>query len=127
MMASSMFDQVVEAYVKSVLNEEEKKNPSSVDMVANSLKEAILKDLRKDESILLSKEAKEDARSYKKTLIRKVKRTLIYETIFLAFLVGMIVNQATSFVPEKPYFAMGVIVVALIVCALLICAETGKD
>lgn len=51
---------------------------------------------------------------------------MIYETIFVAFLVGIIVNQATFLLPGDARAAC-VTIIALLVCVLLIWAETGKD
>lgn len=137
-MAGSKFDQVIECYVKSVLSDEEKGNLTSISRLAGALKQDLLSDVKDEEVKQLRKEAKEDAErykegiiseaeNYKKNAIKKVERTLIYEAIFIAFLVGMVVNQATNLVPKSDWWAGGIILGALLICVLLVRAETGKD
>lgn len=137
-MAGSMLDQVIESYIKSLLSDEEKNNLASISRLAGSLKQDILSDVKDEEIKKLIKEAKNDADRYKenliseaenhkKKIIRNAERSLIYEAIFIAFLVGMIVNQVTGFVPKSGWWAGGIILSALLVCILLVYAETGKD
>lgn len=137
-MAGSKFDQVIESYVKSVLSDEEKNNPTSISRLADALKQDLLSDVNDEEVKQLRKEAKKEADRYKediiseaenhkKNIIRKAERSLIYEAIFIAFLVGMIVNQVTNLVPNSGWWAGGIIFGALLLCVLLVRGETGKD
>lgn len=137
-MARSKFDQVIESYVKSVLKDEEKNNPASINRLTDALKHELLADVSDEEIKLLREEAKKEAERYKegiiseaeshkKNIIRKAEKSVIYEAIFVAFLVGMIVNQVTNLIPRSGWWAGGIILGALLVCVLLVRAETGKD
>lgn len=137
-MARSKFDQIIESYVKSVLSNEAKSNPDSISRLSDALKQDILSDVADEEVKQLRKKAEQEAElhkkhiiseaeQYKKNIIKKAERSLIYEAIFIAFLVGMVVNQVTNLVPQSGWWAGGIILGALLVCVLLIRAETERD
>ena len=137
-MVRSRFDQVVEFYVKSKLSDEEKTNLSSIDNFSAALKKEILSDLRDEEIRRMQKEVKEqkeqylesaaaEAKQYKKKLIKKTKKNLIYEAIFIALLVGITVNQVTYLIPQNKLLAYFIIISALLFCNLILWLETGKD
>lgn len=137
-MARSRLDQVVETYVKTILKDEEKANLSSITNISEAVKADIVSDLRSKEIRQMKEDVKAEADRYmqnviaeaeghKKRIIKKAEKGLIYEAIFIAFLVGMIVNQVTYLIPASGFWAGVIIIVALLVCVLLIRAETGKD
>lgn len=54
-------------------------------------------------------------------------KSLICEAIFIAFLVGITVNQATYLFPENDLFAYFIIIISILICILILWLETGKD
>jgi Flp pilus assembly protein TadB len=95
--------------------------------VLDALRELISSDLRDQFIRQLKKDACEEAKRYKKSLFKKVRTSIIIETILVAFLVGLIVNQVTSLLTGYAVSATIIIVVSLLLCILLIWLETGKD
>ncbi len=137
-MVRSRFDQVVEFYVKSKLSDEEKTNLSSIDNFSAALKKEILSDLRDEEIRRMQKDVKEqkeqylesaaaEAKKHKKKIMKKAEKSLICEAIFIAFLVGMTVNQVTNLLPPSKLLAVLIILSSLFICNLILWLETGKD
>lgn len=148
-MVKSKLDQVIESYVTSKLNDEEKKNLSIVSRFSDALKHELLSDvndgiisqMREEATIEVGQYKKRkiaeaekesnaiiaEAKKHKKTLVKKAKRSLIYETILVALLVGIVVNQITSLLPKGFLAAAFISIIALLICNWIIHAETGKD
>lgn len=64
----------------------------------------------------------EEARQYKKQLLQKVRISLIVETIFIAFLVGIVVNQVTNLIPKQHWWLA--IVISLGLCVFMVILAT---
>lgn len=73
------------------------------------------------------KNAQEQAEAEKQKILRKFKVTLIIETIFIAFLIGIIVNQVTNLIPNKWIISTSIIIVALLVCVLMVLLTLEKN
>lgn len=69
------------------------------------------------------RKAEEEAKQHKKQLLQNIKITLIVETIFIAFLVGIMVNQVTSLIPKE--HCMAAIVISLILCGFMVLLATA--
>ena len=124
-MAKSRLDRIIEIYAThEQLYNSATSTPEDKAFVLHILKEAVLSDV-KDEQ--MKKEIIKEVKSYKQSLFKKVRRNIIIETIFVAFLIGIIVNQVTFLIPEKILVACFTIVISLLVCVLLIMIETEKD
>lgn len=71
---------------------------------------------------LIEKEAKKavdnDVKKYKRQLLKKLRISIIVETIFLAFIVGIIVNQVTIYIPKE--FSIFAILFGSLICVLLV-------
>lgn len=123
-MSQSQLDKVVGYYVRhachsGVTDQEE------LAQITEAIKMNILKETLPQISESMLSEAKqkveEEAKQYRKKLFQRVKVSLIIETIFIAFLVGIIVNQVTNLIPDKPWLvAPFVIIGSLAVCILMI-------
>ena len=72
-MAGSKFDQVIESYVKSVLSDEEKGNPTSISRLAGALKQDLLSDVKDEEVKQLRKKPKKMLNAIKKASFQKRK------------------------------------------------------
>ena len=75
---------------------------------------------------LLNK-AQKQAEEEKQKILRKFKITLIIETIFIAFLIGIIVNQVTNLIPNKWVISTIIIIVSLLVCVFMVLLAVEKD
>lgn len=129
-MAKSKLDQMVEVYAehKQMFNSATVTPKEKAFMIARLKELALddaLKDIKNEQIQQMKQEAKKEAKSYKKSLFKKVRTTLIIETIFVALLVGIMVNQFTILLPSNSSGL--IIIVCLLLCILLIWLETGKN
>ncbi len=127
-MNPSRLDQILESYaVRNHMYDPATASAEDKQFVLDALRELISSDLRDQFIRQLKKDACEEAKRYKKSLFKKVRTSIIIETILVAFLVGLIVNQVTSLLTGYAVSATIIIVVSLLLCILLIWLETGKD
>lgn len=66
----------------------------------------------------------EEAKQHKKELLQNIRITLIVETIFIAFLVGIIVNQVTNLIPKEHCIAA--IIISLLLCGFMVLLATAS-
>ena len=124
----TMFDQVVEHYIQQF--RPKGSNISDFEMenifqsVKKNIRDEVMDFIEEEERKKILNKIEGEAKDYRKKLFRKVKVTIIVETIFVAFLVGLIVNQVTSLIPQV--YCWGVIILSFLACVLLIFLET-KD
>ena len=127
-MATSRLDQVIEVFAEH----EQLYNPATVapkekSFILSNYKDLILSDVRDEEIRQMKKEIQKEAAAYKHSLFKKVRTSIIVETIFVAFLIGLIVNQVTYLLPQSYFWAGSIIVVSLLLCVLFISLESAKD
>lgn len=126
-MIKSKLDQVIEVYAAhEQLYNPATSTPADKEFLLNILKETVLSDVKDEQINQMKEEAKKEAKSYKQSLFRKVRRNIIIETIFVAFSIGVIVNQVTFLIPENILVACFTIIICFLICVLLIMIETGK-
>lgn len=66
----------------------------------------------------------EEAKEYKRKLLQKIKVTIIIETMFIAFLVGIVVNQVTYLIPNK-YWPLAILI-SLVLCVFMVILATAE-
>lgn len=107
-------DGIIEEFVK---NHSHDVSEDQIDLLSQALRNDIIKETMQ---LRVTKEALD----YKRKLLCGIRITLVIETIFLAFFVGLIVNQTTNLIPER--FCWCVIIVSLLLCVLLVVAATSE-
>lgn len=120
-MSQNRLDKVVGYYVRhachsGVTNQDELAEITEA-IKMNILEEALPQISEKKLNEALQK-AEEEAKQHKRELLQNIKITLIVETIFIAFLVGIIVNQATNLIPKE--HCLEAIIISLILCAFMV-------
>ena len=120
-MSQNRLDKVVGYYVRhachsGVTNQDELAEITEA-IKMNILEEALPQISEKKLNEALQK-AEEEAKQHKRELLQNIKITLIVETIFIAFLVGIIVNQATNLIPKE--HCLAAIIISLILCAFMV-------
>lgn len=119
-----ILDNIVNNYVDSLNIDNDKNKIREADrlFISNSVKSELQRGffIKFKKSLLIK--AKEEAEKEKRKIISRFKITLIIETIFIAFLVGIIVNQVSSLLPVQWY----IILIALILCFFMILINIGK-
>lgn len=125
----TLFDRVVEYYARH------KSNPGSISQdelndILGAFKRQVLEDaipqIEKSELEKAKARVNEEASAYKRKVFQNLRRSLIIEAIFVAFLVGIVVNQVTWLIPEAWNWCLGVIAISLIVCTLLVVLSTTE-
>lgn len=127
MKEKALFDQVVEYYARhrytggSVSQEE---FHAIVEAFKRQVAEDAIPYIEKAEFEEAKARVNAEVKAYKRKALRALKRSLIVEAIFVAFFVGVIVNQVTNIIPKLWYCCLGAILVSLIVCVLLVILGT---
>lgn len=125
----TLFDGVIEYYARH------KCNPGNISQdelnnILGAFKQQVLKDaipqIEKAELTKAKARVDEKVKAYKRKTFQTLKRSLIIEAILVAFLVGIIVNQVTTLIPELWYYCLGVILISLISCVLLVVLGTAE-
>lgn len=120
-----LFDIVIDYYARH------RSNPSNIPLdELNSIKKSFKYQVAKDAIPWIEKEelekakarVEEEVKSYKRKALQALKLSLIIETIFLAFLVGIVVNQVTNLIPPEGLWIA--IIVSLIVSAFIVYLAT---
>lgn len=124
-MTQNQLDTVVAYYVRhkfqcDVTNQNEFAEIVEV-IKTNILEEALPRISEKKLSEEKQKVA-EEAKQYKRQLLQKVRISLIVETIFIAFLVGIVVNQVTNLIPKQHWWL--VIIISLGLCVFMVILAT---
>lgn len=123
-----MIDKIVKHYVMSFLSSEGKTFPDDeLHIMETGIRTKLLEEACKILKTNLLKNAQEQAEAEKQKILRKFKVTLIIETIFIAFLIGIIVNQVTNLIPNKWIISTSIIIVALLVCVLMVLLTLEKN
>lgn len=123
-----MIDKIVNHYVMSHLSSRGKTFPDNeLRSIETGIRTELLKEAYKIFKTDLLKKAQEQAEAEKQKILRKFKVTLIIETIFIAFLIGIIVNQVTNLIPNKWIISTSIIIVALLVCVLMVLLTLEKN
>lgn len=125
MAEKTLFDRVVEYYARH------KCNPGNISQdefnnILGAFKHQVLEDaipkIEKDELEKAKVRVDEEVKSYKRKALQALKLSLIIETIFLAFLVGIVVNQVTNLIPPEGLWIA--IFLSLIVSAFIVYIAT---
>ena len=123
----SQLEIIVEFYIRhgrnhGVVNQDE------LDSIVEAVKDKVLKDaLLEIEHQKLEdaeKKARMEYKAYKRKLIHNLKISLIAETLFLALLVGVIVNQITYLVPESYWWQT--ILISSVLCLFIVILATAE-
>lgn len=115
--SKSMFNNIVKHYVASFIKLETNIPESEKICIEQAVRSEILEDASK----IISRDlAKKEANKEKKKILKKFTITLIIETLFIAFLVGIIVNQATIFIPVNHIAGITAIVISLLLCIIIL-------
>ena len=123
-----MIDKIVKHYVMSFLSSEGKTfSDDELHIMETVIRTKLLEEACKILKTNLLKNAQEQAEAEKQKILRKFKVTLIIETIFIAFLIGIIVNQVTNLIPNKWIISTSIIIVALLVCVLMVLLTLEKN
>ena len=123
-----MIDKIVKHYVMSFLSSEGKTfSDDELHIMETGIRTKLLEEACKILKTTLLKNAQEQAETEKQKILRKFKVTLIIETIFIAFLIGIIVNQVTNLIPNKWIISTSIIIVALLVCVLMVLLALEKN
>lgn len=123
-----MIDKIVNHYVMSHLSSGGKTFPDNeLRSIETGIRTKLLEEAYKIFKTDLLKKAQEQAEAEKQKILRKFKVTLIIETIFIAFLIGVIVNQVTNLIPNKWIISTSIIIVALLVCVLMVLLTLEKN
>lgn len=123
-----MIDKIVKHYVMSFLSSEGKTfSDDELHIMETGIRTKLLEEACKILKTNLLKNAQEQAEAEKQKILRKFKVTLIIETIFIAFLIGIIVNQVTNLIPNKWIISTSIIIVALLVCVLMVLLTLEKN
>lgn len=122
--SKSMFDNMVKHYVASFIRT--KNNIPESEKI--SIEQAVRSEVLENASKIISRDlAKKEANKEKKKILKKFKITLIIEALFIAFLVGIIVNQVTLFVPVNHIAGITAIVISLLLCIIILFLNIEKD
>lgn len=125
---NSMFDNIVKYYVTSRLNSKENNLSDSEKIgIEQGIRSEVLKEVHGMLGRDLLDKAEEDANKAKRKIVKKFKITLIIETLFIGFLIGIIVNQVTLFIPVHWIAGVIAIVVSLILCVIILFLNIEKD
>ena len=123
----TMFDKIVNYYVASRLGKENNLSVSERNSIEKAVRSAVLKDTYQILGKNLLSRAKEEANTEKRRLVKRFKITLIIETIFIAFLVGIIVNQVTNLIPDHWLISAITIIGSLLLCVLMLILNIAKE
>jgi len=129
MKEKTLFDNVVEYYARH------KCNPGTIsqdeyDSILEAFRKKVLEDaipqFEKEEWEKAKARVEAEVKAYKRKALQNLKRSLIIDAILVAFLVGIIVNQVTTLIPEAWYCCLGVILVSFGACVLLVILGTAE-
>ncbi len=117
----NMLDTIVAAYVET-FRKGRYIDQAEMDQIIESLKKQVLDDavplFEETELEKARKDIELEVRAYRKKLLHKLTVSIIIETIFIAFIVGLIVNQVTNLIPDR--FGIWVIIVGMLICVLFV-------
>lgn len=116
--SGSMFDKAVKHYVEFQFN---KTNNSISQSEKVQIERLVRSTVLEDASKIISRDlAEKEANKEKKKILKKFTITLIIETLFIAFLVGIITNQVTIFIPVNHIAGITAIVISLLLCIIIL-------
>lgn len=131
--SSPMFDAILEKYIREKSkSQDEGFSEDDLGCIVKSLKDNILQnELFPLAKLKMEREEKqkidEQAKKYKEKIYSKLEVTIIVETIFIAFLVGLIVNQVTNWLDGCfEWQSAVVVIISLIICTLIVIVGTAK-
>ena len=129
-MAQNQLDTVIAYYVRHKLRCDVP-NEDEFGEIVEAIKTNILEEALPQISVKKLSEAREkveeEARQYKKQLLQKVRISLIVETIFIAFLVGIVVNQVTNLIPKQHWRLAIIISMGLCVFMVILATVEPKE
>ena len=129
-MAQNQLDTVIAYYVRHKLrcdvpNEDE--FGEIVEAIKTNILEEALPQISEKKLSEAREKVEEEARQYKKQLLQKVRISLIVETIFIAFLVGIVVNQVTNLIPKQHWRLAIIISMGLCVFMVILATVEPKE
>ncbi len=122
----TMLDKIVRYYVISRLNKTNSLSKAEIENITKGILSEVIKDTCQNLDSKLLEKSKKEAFAEKQKILNKFKITLIIETLFIAFLVGLIVNQATNFIDNQPV-SFTTIIISLLLCVIFIFLNVKKE
>lgn len=122
----TMLDKIVRYYVISRLNKTNSLSKAEIENITKGILSEVIKDTYQNLDSKLLEKSKKEAFAEKQKILNKFKITLIIETLFIAFLVGLIVNQATNFIDNQPV-SFTTIIISLLLCVIFIFLNVKKE
>ena len=126
-MAQSQLDKVVGYYVRHICHSgvtDQEELAAITEAVKINILEETLPQISAQRLTEANRRVEEEARQYKRRLLQNVKISLIVETILIAFLVGIAVNQVTSLIPSQ--YCLWAIIISLVLCVLMVMLATAE-
>lgn len=122
-----MFNEIVDSYVRNYCKTQGSFSEAQVEVLSNTLKCEILEEaaLLMDEDN--KKKIKREAKNYKRRQLQKLKLSLIIETIFLAFCIGIIVNQVTNLISAEHLWHAIIIFSIISVLIVIVATAAPKE
>ena len=122
----TMLDKIVRYYVISRLNKTNSLSKAEIEEITKGIHSEVIKNTYQNLDRKLLEKAKKEAFFEKQKILNKFKINLIIETLFIAFLVGLIVNQVTNFIDNQPVSFI-TIIISLLLCVIFIFLNAKKD
>lgn len=133
MTSGNGFETVFQHYVEEKIKKAPNVNSKEQKEIIQAFRSKVLEDterlIRQEYLVTAKKEATEKAKEFERKLKFRITVKLICETLFLALLVGLIVNQVTALLSEAGCSAGWVIAISLILCiffVILAAHESGE-
>lgn len=133
---TELLDNVIKSYVTGSGEKKGKRfTKKQTEVMASALKGKIVSEeliplVSESQLRVEKKKIEQEAKAYKAKIFSRLRVTLIFETIFVAFLVGIVVNQATagiSWLSERlNWISWGSVIIALLVCILVVILGTSN-
>lgn len=123
--AEPMLDKIVRHYVISLLNKTNSLSKAEIEEITKGIRSEVIRNTYQNLDRKLLEKAKKEAFFEKQKILNKFKINLIIETLFIAFLVGLIVNQVTNFIDNQPVSFI-TIIISLLLCVIFIFLNAKK-
>ena len=131
-MSGTLLKSMVGKYVRSFAEHD---SASHKEEELQQIEKAVMKQILDDSLLLIEEKTLEEGQEkvrreiadYKRAMMRRLRISLIVETIFLAFVVGIVVNQVTELIPGGWMTRVFVILLAAVVSIFLVLLMTAVE
>lgn len=125
--SESMLDKIVKHYVESLNKNGSNISDSEKASISEALRSKVLQEVFVKFKDSFHAKVKIEVAEEKRKILKNFKTTLIIETLVIAFLIGIIVNQVTSLIPKHWFISTAIIVISLLICVLMVFLTIEKD